>query len=284
MTFVTRSAEITREGEGESSRPREGAGRAADPESRRPRADTAHAAGLAGGPARAGGWIDALRWRFAQRRGGAATGVQSLARAGSVVLVIVVAAASAWLIRPGDRTSEAALSVAAERAARVRLLPDLTAAGIAYPPRAVLAFADRRAVELLAAHPDGGWRLVRRYDFKQGSNARLPIDRSARDEIDALVAAIGAENVDIVIAPSDFRRMAIDEVPDGQRALASKLASYPPPAPPNALDAKRGAPRGPRLTLSKPRAVAPEPLVSSAANAAPATHGDSPNMLTLQGL
>jgi hypothetical protein len=59
-----------------------------------------------------------------------------------------------------------------ESSARVRLLPDLVAAGIEYPPRevALLAFLDRRSAELLARGESGEWRVIRRYRLDAHSN------------------------------------------------------------------------------------------------------------------
>jgi hypothetical protein len=170
----------------------------------------------------------------------------------------------------------------AENRARIRLLPDLTAAGIGFPPRAIalLVFADRGSAELVAKSASDAtapWMPVRRYTLedKRGLvvgiyrvdalddaalKERVRLPRLALDEVGTLARAAGEPGLEIVIAPTDHR-IGMDLVPD--EPMAQALAAYRVSEPPRAVAGRSRAERSVRKvppTPATPAFVEPRAL------------------------
>lgn len=172
----------------------------------------------------------------------------------------------------------------AASSARARLLPEFFAAEIDYPPAAVtiVHFRDTHSIELFARSADGPWRAIGGYPFPAGTTlpdgvhdvravtlercapmATLRILRvrasgaaagqdeawslrpSAAADLASLAEGAGAENIRVIVSPTDYRARRGE---DGSSSLRAELTELPVPVPtqPRALT---GAPKPSRLIL-----------------------------------
>ena len=175
----------------------------------------------------------------------------------------------------------------AASSARARLLPEFFAAEIDYPPAAVtiVHFRDTRSIELFARSADGPWKAIGGYPFPAGTTlpdgvhdvravtlehcapmATLRIRASGAEagyrdawslrpsaaaDLASLAEGVGAENIRVIVSPTDYRaRRGEDGSPSfpSSPSLRAELTELPVPVPtqPRALT---GAPKPSRLIL-----------------------------------
>ena len=170
----------------------------------------------------------------------------------ALATLALAGAALWWLKGLLEAQSSPTRSQAPESRARIRVLPDLFAAGVAYPPQAtaLLVFTDRGAAELVAQSGDGFWHPVRRYTFTERRSLDLGVrhldvvsDKSLRDQValpwaaieEVVMLATSAREpgLALVVAPTDLRVGMEAFVPD--EPIAQALSRFGVAVPPTAI-------------------------------------------------